>query len=41
MNSLMVTFFLLKGTLLSQVQKKKNNIKDIFDRSNSINTGIF
>lgn len=40
MNSLMVTFFLLKGTLLSQVQKK-HNIKDIFDRSNSINTGIF
>lgn len=39
----MITFFLFKWTLLSQLQKKKKttNIKDIFDRNSSVNTGIF
>lgn len=38
----MITFFLFKWTLLSQLQKKKKttNIKDIFDRNSSVNTGI-
>lgn len=35
----MITLFLFKWTLLSQLQK--NNMKDISDRNSSINTGIF